>query len=270
MNKYLLCIFISYFSSFNSYSQCGTMTFQNVGGNCTLELLNWAPLKPVNLFEDIGMGLVNLGAAMTNSMGAASFPLTCPSSPVTYGANGSGCFFGILLATKISDMQLTKTAQGNKLVWKSSNEPAGATYTLMKSYDGINFTATNAVVVSTTANATIVRQLVDADNTGTIFYKLQLKEANNALYYSGVIKTNFVQSIVTIYPNPASNYLFINVPNNYINTNYQIHNYAGNLVKAGVIKADNSQIDISSLASGVYYFKINNSSFLKIVSFIKH
>lgn len=72
---------------------------------------------------------------------------------------------------------------------------------------------------------------------------------------------------LTLYPNPASEFLKINVPENYIK--YQIVDLLGILLKEGHI--DEGQISISDLSNGLYFIKLIKSDSEQLIrSFIKN
>lgn len=76
----------------------------------------------------------------------------------------------------------------------------------------------------------------------------------------GMIKENKI----SLFPNPVKSILYIDAAADKIHY-YQIYNMSGQLVKSG--KFENAQTDISSLVSGAYLVRINNSN--DIVKVIK-
>ncbi|WP_394364375.1 T9SS type A sorting domain-containing protein [Chryseobacterium carnipullorum] len=63
----------------------------------------------------------------------------------------------------------------------------------------------------------------------------------------------------TVFPNPVKSVLYIK-PNDVKEYYYQIYNMSGQLVKSG--KFENEKTDLSSLISGAYLMRINNSEVL--------
>ncbi|WP_123861771.1 T9SS type A sorting domain-containing protein [Chryseobacterium indologenes] len=61
---------------------------------------------------------------------------------------------------------------------------------------------------------------------------------------------------ISLYPNPVDTILYIRMSENK-NDPYQIYSMSGQLVKSG--KFENKQADVSSLPSGIYLIRINNS-----------
>lgn len=68
-----------------------------------------------------------------------------------------------------------------------------------------------------------------------------------------------VKDKLTVYPNPVKNMLYIK-PNEVKEYYYQIYNMSGQMIKSG--KFENEKTDLSSLISGAYLVRINNSETL--------
>lgn len=85
-----------------------------------------------------------------------------------------------------------------------------------------------------------------------------LKKASASLERAKV-EEMVVKDKLTVYPNPVKNMLYIkpNEPKEYY---YQIYNMSGQMIKSG--KFENKKTDLSSLISGAYLVRINNSETL--------
>jgi hypothetical protein len=69
------------------------------------------------------------------------------------------------------------------------------------------------------------------------------------------ISENQFENEISIYPNPASDYLILNL--NGINANsVEIYNYLSKRVLNTTISSDNQQVFINNLSSGVYFLKV--------------
>ena len=68
-----------------------------------------------------------------------------------------------------------------------------------------------------------------------------------------------VKDKLTVFPNPVKSILYIK-PNEVKEYYYQIYNMSGQLIKSG--KFENEKTDLSSLISGAYLVRINNSEAL--------
>ncbi|APY10564.1 hypothetical protein BWZ22_04630 [Seonamhaeicola sp. S2-3] len=100
--------------------------------------------------------------------------------------------------------------------------------------------------------------IIDVDDLAVLNGKIYF-EGNNGttgkeLYSfdpSTLSTTNNVAEIISIYPNPATD--FVKIPKDLINQKYSIYNTTGNLVTQGVIKTESIPLN---LTSGLYIFKI--------------
>lgn len=86
---------------------------------------------------------------------------------------------------------------------------------------------------------------------------------------SALLSKNDVQAIkedkISLFPNPVKEELYIKTPDNREGYYYQIYNMSGQLVKSG--KFENGKTNLSSLITGTYLLRINNSK--EIVKIIK-
>lgn len=87
-------------------------------------------------------------------------------------------------------------------------------------------------------------------------HKIVMRYRNNTVGINSVVKS---QSSLTIYPNPASDILKIQLPREYINESIQIYNSLGYLVK-NVEFSQSNTIDIKGLPNGIYYLILDNQS----------
>ena len=73
-----------------------------------------------------------------------------------------------------------------------------------------------------------------------------------------------VNDKITIYPNPTTSYLNIK-SDNLVNSLYQLISLEGKVLSSGIIDSDNYQMDLSHLAAGFYFLRINNNTYNIIV-----
>lgn len=71
------------------------------------------------------------------------------------------------------------------------------------------------------------------------------------------ITENTVPFELNVYPNPTDNILNIEAP---FNSNLELHNISGKLIKSFSQSTDKTQIDVSNIASGVYLLKVLNDA----------
>ena len=73
-------------------------------------------------------------------------------------------------------------------------------------------------------------------------------------------------SSLSIYPNPASNQLNINVSESLLGENYSLYNSVGQLVLTNKIQSTQTTLDISNLAQGTYTFIVKGSRKLVVLN----
>lgn len=69
-----------------------------------------------------------------------------------------------------------------------------------------------------------------------------------------------------IYPNPVSNELFLDIPNN-LSTEYAIYNQVGTLFLTGNIRG-NASINVSDLTAGIYFIQLKNDYSKEVLKFM--
>ena len=76
----------------------------------------------------------------------------------------------------------------------------------------------------------------------------------------GTVSINYLENMITISPNPANQYITIEYSGTIVNNlTIQIKNITGEVVNT-ISNADNTtNIDISKLASGIYFIELNNN-----------
>lgn len=67
-----------------------------------------------------------------------------------------------------------------------------------------------------------------------------------------------------VYPNPASDFVYIKSKQKLHNSSYQIYNVVGSKVMDGIIN-DNQQIEIKNLVKGIYFLQIDNQYQIKLI-----
>lgn len=142
-------------------------------------------------------------------------------------------------------------ANSVKLNWSVANEKDVTKYEIERSKDGQHFETAGFIAGG---NTTGVYTFIDNISTqGTLFYRIKEIDLDNRFKYSTVIALRFENNEkpgITIFPNPASQNIFITTNNN--SEIQLIRIFDGNgknvLQKAG---AENN-IDIHSLSSGIY------------------
>jgi hypothetical protein len=76
--------------------------------------------------------------------------------------------------------------------------------------------------------------------------------------FLGMAVSSPILSTINLYPNPASDFVHIQIPNKNIKE-ITVTDLLGRTLKRFKIQSDNPTCDITSLAPGIYYFRTGNS-----------
>lgn len=83
----------------------------------------------------------------------------------------------------------------------------------------------------------------------------------------GLAKENQLE--FTVYPNPVSEYLNIQLPTGTTKASINVFDMSGKLIRNSVISVGNTKVDVSDLTSGVYVLKLDSEGKLGSRQFIK-
>ncbi len=155
------------------------------------------------------------------------------------------------------------------LNWKSLTEDNFRTYEVEYSNDGITF---NTVAKMNGKGSSSIYSFTYNAEQGKAYYRLKMINGNGTNEFSNitVLDISCGKSAVKVYPNPANNFLNVNITgtDNQFYT-IQIFNSAGQALLSKTLQNATSQIDISNLASGFYTLTVNNNTGRESIKIIK-
>lgn len=126
-----------------------------------------------------------------------------------------------------------------------------------KSFGGVNSGASsNAISPYSIGEIFVIGTNLDQNSSGTVgaFSTMILKSEN------GIILTK--DSEIIVYPNPTEKTIEIHTKNQVLNTNVQIFDINGRLVKSKSL--EKNELDLSELSNGIYLLKISETKTIKI------
>lgn len=191
---------------------------------------------------------------------------------VSFDVVGFSGFFvktqGGVLSFTLINFTGSKTGNGNLIHWQTANEINTKSFELERK-----------LAVGSSQWATIASQLavgsgangysyLDADKLdGTILYRLKMIEVDGRFTYSNIIKlTDQLKNQTTVYPNPVTNKATLQIGDKkLLNTQANMIDANGRIIKTILIKNSYEIIDMSGLASGFYTLKMANGSSVKII-----
>ena len=96
---------------------------------------------------------------------------------------------------------------------------------------------------------------IPADCRDVVYYRLKIIDNDGSFKYSEIIKLPIVKiNEITIYPNPAQDYIIVNTVKN--NAEIQIVNNVGQIVLRQKLLSNNQKINIENLRTGIYVVKV--------------
>ena len=137
-----------------------------------------------------------------------------------------------------------------KVSWETANEINVSHFNVQRSIDGITFETIGKVNAKGASTYNFNDPLTTHDSRfTTLYYRLEIVDKNGALSYSEVKELSFINSSLSIYPNPTKDYITINGGSV---KEVRISDVSGRLLITG----KKNSVDIRGLVSGVYYVAI--------------
>ncbi len=120
------------------------------------------------------------------------------------------------LPLNIISFSATENQNGVQLLWKADNESSVDHYEIERSADGWNFTTISQQKKSANSsgpNSYTYTDIPTAQSSQTLFYRVKQVDMDGHYSYSKTlaIKRNTLSREVSIYPNPVSDHLYINI-----------------------------------------------------------
>lgn len=179
--------------------------------------------------------------------------------------------FDSIIGVQYSPMQMTMTADTILI-----NEPTTLTFLAGDLHSGTTYEWTGPGL--TAENESTLELSIDADSNGGTFRCIMANESFPDLSLRRndvVVITDFSTSTIdeidqqfTIYPNPATDRLQIELIIPERNTFYQLISFDGKLFSQGLLDANNS-IDISNLPAGIFSMSIHTNGKVETQKLIK-
>jgi hypothetical protein len=142
-----------------------------------------------------------------------------------------------------------------QLNWQTEQEINNHYFEILHSIDAVVFSS--IAKVSAVGNSSTPKQyqfLHNGNLKGYQYYQLQQTDINGIKTLSATLKVKMDEETFSLklFPNPASDNIFINTNINLEQTNYKIYNQYGSVVKMG--NGNVSTINVETFAKGMYYF----------------
>lgn len=149
-----------------------------------------------------------------------------------------------------------------QLDWKTASEENNSYFDIERSTDAITFNSIGKVLASANAsNGSNYTFMDERPLDGTNFYRLKQMDKDGKFVYSAIQKVSFNHPLITVYPNPVNNILFIGSSAG--NTLKQIavtDELGKRIIDLYDINSRDYQLNMSGLAKGIYFITINDGT----------
>jgi len=170
--------------------------------------------------------------------------------------------FGGTLPVKMKSFTAVKKQGKVYLDWTTSQEINTREFRVQHSTDGRTFEKIATVAARGVNSVDETYQAIHNNpNSGNNYYRLVTVDHDGKTEQSNVVKINFSRGFtVSLTPNPASNFLVVNLTNRTANVNMQITDASGRVVQTSVLANDVNRIELHGLKKGLYLVKLTNES----------
>lgn len=159
------------------------------------------------------------------------------------------------------------------LDWRTDNEINTARFIVQRSNNAVTFSDIGTVASLNTSGINGYRFIDNNPLKDINFYRIKQIDIDGRFTYSAIVKLNYENtntlSKMTIYPNPATNFIFVKIPDNK-KLLLQIFDAQGKqIISQNVTNQSTVQIDVTSLAKGNYVIRVSDGKDLYSRNFIK-
>jgi endoglucanase len=185
----------------------------------------------------------------------------------TVGAN-SPCATTVL-PVSLQTFMVTKDNSQAKLFWKTSDEINNVGFEIERSQNGNDTWKKIGFVPSQSNNNMANYTFTDiAVLKGNNFYRLKQIDQSGLYKYSDIKMVNFYDKVksIIVYPSITNENINIEVVDDgLLNTNLQIVNTSGQVIKTIQLKNTKMIINLANQPAGIYFLKTENGITMKIV-----
>jgi hypothetical protein len=150
------------------------------------------------------------------------------------------------------------------ITWSTSQESNSKAFVVERSGNGTNFTAIGTVAAAGNSNRPLNYSFTDKQPLmGSNYYRLRQVDLDGEAHNSGIVKVVIGKGLYVSYgPNPASQFLSINIQNNKGPITVQLTDLNGRLLQQRSLPATATQtiqLPVNRLSKGMYLLKVTST-----------
>ena len=178
-----------------------------------------------------------------------------PSSLTTKGVVGSA-----ILPVKLSAFNVKLSGIEASIAWTTDMEAKSSHFEIERSVDGISWSKVGSVQAK--GNSSVVNRYAYTDIlkiSGNVSYRLKMVDIDGTSAFSPIRTVKVAGTVkMSIFPNPATNYVIITSKDN-ASKNVQLINQYGQVVKQAT-GAGNINLAVSEFNTGNYYVRVSDAA----------
>jgi hypothetical protein len=183
-------------------------------------------------------------------------------------------FISAPLANNILDLKGTLVSKRTELEWVVANQTPIRRFEIERSVNRTEFITIGKIPANNLSTTVTKYNFVDNDPRPTNFYRIKEIDQNGDIVYSKVIRIDVGKNfMVQLYPNPAKNKIELQFEGLQATqkATLTIHTISGNILKVMpcVLTGEKINVDISSLAPGIYIATVTGDNFVFHKKFFK-
>lgn len=190
------------------------------------------------------------------------------ASNVVVSSSDTLSFIANLVPVKWGKFTADKMGLTALLNWNTLQEQNSSVFIIERGGDGEKFDAIGTVKAAGNSNNNTQYSFVDASPiAGLNYYRLGQVDKDGTISYSTTrtVKFDGTKGNVSIYPNPIKDKIIVAFHGEKISKEMVITNTTGQIVGRHLLNKSINQINLSGLASGAYFFKIEGERVYKLV-----
>jgi hypothetical protein len=197
---------------------------------------------------------------------------------VEFATTNFGTFFiagpTAVVPLKLLSINAVLENKQTKLSWTTTNEINTKNFIIEKSKDAQSFVAIGSVDAKSNSTVINAYAFIDANPyEGTSFYRLKIFDKDGSYSYSPILKVDAKgRSVISLYPNPATDNLMVNHPKATTGSTITILTADGRKLKQYnvLIGSEQTYLNIESLTKGNYLLQFSNNSENMATKFIQY
>jgi glucuronoarabinoxylan endo-1,4-beta-xylanase len=166
------------------------------------------------------------------------------------------------LPVSIGSFTVTQVQKEVQLNWKTYSEANNRGFEVERSSDGTNFENIGFVVGKGNSSLESLYTFTDRSPLNAMnHYRLKQIDQDNNFRYTPIraIRFNTIEPTITLYPNPATNTLFLDGNGGKVSGKLVIVDGSGRVVReTGINPSHKVQVDISKLPAGLFMYRLGN------------